>query len=59
MTNPMMMISGLVQMETYSDDIEPNYIEDEVRDHMMVLQCPTEGLYNILGFAKPSVRKIF
>ena len=42
------MISGIIQMKTCSDDIEPNDIEDEARDHIMALQCPTGGRDNIL-----------
>ena len=59
MMNPMtMMISGIIQMETCSDDIEPNDIEDEARDHILTLQCPTGGRDNILRFEKSVVGKI-
>ena len=37
-----------LQMKTCSDDSEPNDNEDEARDHIMALQCPTGVRDNIL-----------
>ena len=45
--NPMMRISGLVQMRTYADDNEPPDIKDEVVDneenHIKTITLPTMG----------------